>query len=146
MLQRFPQEVLVFFVPQLVQALRYDVLGYVKEFILWASKHHVILAHQFIWNLETNAYRDEDKKQKDGTIGDLSLGLVQEIKDNFTTEQAELYRKEFEFFADVTSISGKIRLFEKGPKRKEECQRLLKNIHIGGERRGCYLPTGKCSG
>ena len=134
---------LIFFVPQIVQSLRYDdVLGYVKEFILWAAKKYEILAHQLIWNMETNAYRDEDKNLKDEKIGDLCLHLVEQIKKNFTPEQEQMYRKEFAFFHEVTSISGKIRPFEKGPKRKAECQRLLKNIEVGGERKGCYLPTG----
>ncbi|XP_063720577.1 phosphatidylinositol 4-kinase alpha-like isoform X2 [Symsagittifera roscoffensis] len=142
LLQSYPEDVLIFFVPQIVQSLRYDdVLGYVKEFILWAAKKYEILAHQLIWNMETNAYRDEDKNLKDEKIGDLCLHLVEQIKKNFTPEQEQMYRKEFAFFHEVTSISGKIRPFEKGPKRKAECQRLLKNIEVGGERKGCYLPT-----
>ena len=65
-----------FFVPQVVQALRYDALGrvlinltadrtdsksigYVARFIFDTAKISQLFCHQIIWNMKANCYRDD---------------------------------------------------------------------------------------
>lgn len=41
-------------------------MGYVAEFIKHISKRSQIVAHQLIWNMQTNMYVDEEQQHKDG--------------------------------------------------------------------------------
>jgi phosphatidylinositol 4-kinase len=52
-------EVMFFYVYQIVQTLRYDVLGYVERYIIETAKLSQLFAHQIIWNIKANAYKDE---------------------------------------------------------------------------------------
>ncbi|CAZ86484.1 unnamed protein product [Tuber melanosporum] len=58
-------DVTFFYVPQIVQTLRYDTLGYVERFILETAKFSQLFAHQIIWNMRANAYKDEDSQIPD---------------------------------------------------------------------------------
>lgn len=53
-------DVTFFYVPQIVQLLRHDDLGYVERFILETAKLNQFFAHQIIWNMRSNTYKDED--------------------------------------------------------------------------------------
>lgn len=55
-------DVTFFYVPQLVQSLRHDRLGYVQRYIVETAKFSQLFAHQIIWNMRANAYKDEDSK------------------------------------------------------------------------------------
>lgn len=61
-LESHPIDVRFYFVPQLVQALRYDALGYVERYILETAKLSQLFAHQVIWNMKANSYKDEDSQ------------------------------------------------------------------------------------
>ncbi len=131
-------ETLLNYIPQLVQALRYDDFGYVREVIFWLAKHSQLLAHQLIWNLTTNVYRDQDAKIKDPVLGDLIEQLINDIKNSLTGAEKEFFKREFDFFGEITEVSAKIKDKPLGPERKKACEIALRQVKLVND---CYLPS-----
>ena len=61
-LESYSMDVRFYFVPQLIQALRFDALGYVDRYILETAKLSQLFAHQVIWNMKANSFKDEDSQ------------------------------------------------------------------------------------
>ena len=131
-------ETLLNYIPQLVQALRYDDYGYVREVIFWLANHSQLLAHQLIWNLTTNVYKDQDAKIRDVQIGDLLESLIEDIKNGLSGNEKEFFNREFGFFHEITDVSAKIKDKPLGDERKKACNIALSQVKLISD---CYLPS-----
>lgn len=137
-LNSYPAESVLPYIPQLVQALRHDTMGYVVEFIKNISKRSQIVAHQLIWNMQTNMYMDEDQQHRDPNLYEALDLLSQNIIGSFSGAAKRFYEREFDFFGKITAVSGEIRSFPKGIERKNACLAALSRIKVQS---GCYLPS-----
>ncbi|KAI6131993.1 hypothetical protein EDD16DRAFT_1821529 [Pisolithus croceorrhizus] len=138
-LKQHPVELTFFFVPQIVQALRFDDLGYIKQFILETAKLSPLFCHQIIWNMKANCYKDDAAEIED-PMKPLLDGMIGTIVESLTGEAKSFYDKEFSFFHKVTSISGKLKPFIKKtkPEKKAKIDEEMAKIRVED---GIYLPS-----
>lgn len=128
-----------FYVPQIVQMLRYDVEGYVERFILETAQVSQMFTHQIIWNMLANSYKGDE-----GVIEDSLKPTLDKIRnlmiDSFSTEDHKYYEKEFSFFKEITDISAKLKPYIKKTKaeKKIKIDEEMKKIKVEP---GVYLPS-----
>ncbi|KAM3393858.1 hypothetical protein P3S68_002859 [Capsicum galapagoense] len=140
-LESYPPQTVTFFMPQLVQALRYDDDKLVEEYLLRAAQRSDIFAHILIWNLQSETCELESGKHSSAkNIAFLAqLPLVrQRIIDSFNAKARDLFQREFDFFDKVTSISGALYPLTK-EERRAGIRRELEKIEMQGD--DLYLPT-----
>ncbi|KAF2134137.1 hypothetical protein P153DRAFT_363122 [Dothidotthia symphoricarpi CBS 119687] len=132
-------DVMFFYVYQIVQTLRYDVLGYVERYIIETAKFSQLFAHQIIWNMKANAYKDETSEIPDPVKPTLDK-VMGSLESSFSTEDRAFYEREFAFFNEVTGISGTLRSVLHEPKevKKQKIEEELRKIQVEV---GVYLPS-----
>lgn len=134
----YPSEVVMTYIPQLVQAIRNDKVGYTKNYIKTAAQRSQLLMHQLIWNMRTNMYRDENGQEPDPDLYEVLDELTSSIIGSLSGPAKDFFEKEFDFVKRITSISGEIREFPKGELRRNALLRALRKFVIEP---GCYLPS-----
>ena len=146
-------KVTFFYVPQIVQMLRYDRKGYVEKLIIDTAKISVLFAHQIIWNLLANCYKDDE-----GTIEDPIKPTLDHVRErmikSFSKSHLEFYQREFAFFNEVTSISGKLKPYikkskaEKKQKIDEEMSKIkvLPDVYLPSNPDGVVVDINRTSG
>ncbi|GAA5850869.1 hypothetical protein JCM3766R1_005907 [Sporobolomyces carnicolor] len=138
-LEHHPVGITFFYIPQVVQALRTDSLGYAERFIFETSKISQLFCHQIIWNMKANAYRGDDAEEEDPMKPTLDR-VVDMIVDSLSGEAQDFYNREFSFFDEVTSISAKLKPFIKSSKaeKKQKIDEEMAKIKVDV---GVYLPS-----
>ncbi|PIA62368.1 hypothetical protein AQUCO_00200400v1 [Aquilegia coerulea] len=140
-LESYPPEWVTFFMPQLVQTLRYDDERLVEGYLLRAAQRSDIFAHILIWHLQGEASGPESGKDTSGkniSFQALLPVVRQRIVDGFTPKALDLFQREFDFFDKVTSISGVLFPLPK-EERRAGIRRELEKIEMNGD--DLYLPT-----
>ncbi|KAG0179232.1 phosphatidylinositol-4- kinase [Apophysomyces sp. BC1034] len=144
-LEYYPVDTVFFYIPQVVQALRYDELGYVEKYILEAGQVSQLFAHQIIWNMRANFFVDADKEcLKPDSLKPTLERIIDTLVASFTGADREFYEREFKFFNEVTAISGYLKEYikhgqnEKKPLQKKRLDEELAKIKVDV---GVYLPS-----
>ncbi|KAI2640683.1 hypothetical protein GGS26DRAFT_172568 [Hypomontagnella submonticulosa] len=132
-------DVAFFYVPQIVQSLRFDALGYVERYIIETAQFSQLFAHQIIWNMKANSYKDDDATIPDAIKPALDK-VMNKLVASFSEEDKSFYEREFAFFDEVTSISGKLKPLIKRdkPEKKQKIEEELRKIKVDV---GVYLPS-----
>ncbi|KAF6763882.1 atypical/PIKK/PI4K protein kinase [Ephemerocybe angulata] len=138
-LAQHPVELTFFFIPQVVQALRYDTLGYVGRFIFETAKISQLFCHQIIWNMKANCYKDDGAEIED-PMKPVFDAMIAKVVDSLSGGARSFYDREFSFFNEVTSISGKLKPYIKKtkPEKKAKIDEEMAKISVDV---GVYLPS-----
>ncbi|XBW36143.1 hypothetical protein QEN19_001721 [Hanseniaspora menglaensis] len=139
-LESYSSQVSFFYIPQIVQCLRYDDNGYVERFILDSGMINSYFAHQIIWNMKANKYKDDQLLEIDPVLGPKLYTITEKIEKSFDKAALDFYKKEFSFFTEVTEISGTLKEYIKysKPEKKQVIDREMAKITVLP---GVYLPS-----
>lgn len=135
-------DITFFYVPQLVQSLRYDVSGYVEQYILETAQISQLFAHQIIWNILANLFKGDDLPENtaEDSVNPILERVIKRMTSAFKDEDREFYEREFTFFNTVTGISRSLMPYlrktkaEKKAKIDEEIAKIVVD-------EGVYLPS-----
>lgn len=127
-MREFSAETVIFYIPQLVQSLRYDKSGLVEEYLVEAAGRSELLAHQLIWNM-----RNYPREAPAGYRVDSHIALVAErvrnrVVENFPPDVRQRYEQEFNFFDEFTAISSRLLPIDR-EHRKEKLMAELEQVH-----------------
>ncbi|KAI3774770.1 hypothetical protein L1987_49332 [Smallanthus sonchifolius] len=141
-LESYPPSKVTFFMPQLIQALRYDDEMLIEGYLLRAAQRSDVFAHILIWQLQGETCPPEQSKEAVSAKTQAFLALLpvvrEHIIDGFGPEARDVFRREFDFFEKVTSISGVLYPLPK-EERRDGIRRELEKIQLDGD--DLYLPT-----
>lgn len=141
-LESYPPRGVTFFMPQLIQALRYDDEKLVEGYLLRAAQRSDIFAHILIWHLQGETCVPESGKDvvspKNNAFQALLPAVRERIIDGFNPKARDIFEREFDFFDKVTSISGVLYPLPK-EERRAGIRRELEKIEVHGD--DLYLPT-----
>uniref|UniRef100_A0A665X3B2 1-phosphatidylinositol 4-kinase n=1 Tax=Echeneis naucrates TaxID=173247 RepID=A0A665X3B2_ECHNA len=121
-LRSFPPDAILFYIPQIVQALRYDKSTSFGQTYSWMRKETKKIV-RFL------SFTD---------IGELLEQMVEEITSSLSGHAKDFYQREFDFFNKITNVSAIIKPFPKGEERKRACLEAMSQIKV---QPGCYLPS-----
>ncbi|KAJ3192679.1 phosphatidylinositol-4- kinase, partial [Entophlyctis luteolus] len=144
-LEYHPVDQVFFYIPQMVQALRHDVSGYVEHFILKTARISQLFAHQIIWNMKANMFIVvKEKKHEEVLVPDPLKPTLDKIIDKITSSLSgadrEFYEREFRFFANVTGISGKLKPYIQKSKQEKK-KKIDEEMRLIDLEVGVYLPS-----
>ncbi|KAF5787480.1 putative 1-phosphatidylinositol 4-kinase [Helianthus annuus] len=141
-LESYPPSKVTFFMPQLIQALRYDDEMLIEGYLLRATQRSDVFAHILIWQLQGETCEPEQSKEAVSAKTQAFLALLpvvrEHIIDGFGPEARDVFHREFDFFEKVTSISGVLYPLPK-EERRDGIRRELEKIQLPGD--DLYLPT-----
>ena len=92
-------------------------MGFARRLILALSRKSNLLAHQLIWNIRTNMFKNETTP--DGEIQKKLEPISQQIEANFTPDARRFYERVFSFSDSLTKVSDIIKGYPKGNNRKK---------------------------
>ncbi|KAJ6671341.1 hypothetical protein OIU85_015128 [Salix viminalis] len=141
-LESYPPERVTFFMPQLVQSLRYDDGRLVEGYLLRATQRSDIFAHILIWHLQGETFPSESGKE----VASERMLPFKHCCQLFVSillmasplKPSTCLKGNLKFFDKVTSISGVLYPLSK-EERRAGIRRELEKIELVGE--DLYLPT-----
>lgn len=159
-LYRADMQLIMFYLPQLVQLLRRDEFGTLFAFLVQVATTSPTICHQLVWALQTECKSSQDEKHakllqsknksgelKHGLCGQLpgldplpslSRQLIETITESLPDQDYRYLQDEMSLFNYITDISSKLKDVPKKDAHGAVVKELLEHIVLP---EGVYLPT-----
>ena len=112
----------------------YRLIGYVERFIFETAKISQLFCHLIIWNMKANCYKDDAGeivsyysafasfliRTQEDPMKPMLDRVTEMVVESLSGDAREFYDREFRFFNEVTSISGKLKPFIKRTKQEKK--------------------------
>lgn len=122
-------DILYFYIPHIVQALRHDRLGYIERTIMHVARTSSLFAHQIIWNMKANTFQDDAGTVPD-PCKDMFEAMIEKVSRLLAGIDKEFFEREFAFFDKVTAISGALKPYVKKEKWEKKVSETKLNIFL----------------
>ncbi|GFH25014.1 uncharacterized protein HaLaN_22904, partial [Haematococcus lacustris] len=138
-----------FFLPQLIQCLRGDLVAAVSQALLLMAAASDLFAHRLIWALMTEqrppeeAFNPEVKRSgwqppRDFGLWDVATSLAERVLAGLSPASRQYWDAEAGYFDKVTAISGILKKLDKDARRAKIASELAT---FRPERPDLYIPT-----
>ncbi|KAK8793436.1 hypothetical protein WA158_004795 [Blastocystis sp. Blastoise] len=144
-----PPPALVFYLPQIVQSLRFDISKELEYYLIQTCKLSSLVTHQLMWALIAESTSDTQSNkfgfpankinQKD-PLPDLCNSLKDKVINSLSPAEKKFFDQEFSFFQRLIDISGELKQFQK-EERKTAIVDILGKINSDLSSFYLYLPT-----
>jgi hypothetical protein len=139
-LRSHPVAHVLFYLSQILQSLRHDQFGLIQEFLIQSSSTSILLSHQLIWlcQAELGEVHATGKPLQLTPFRLVVQRVVDKIIGNFSPAAKKFFEEEFNFFEQITAISGILKPIATKPGRKAKIRSELEKIAV---KPNIYLPT-----
>ena len=136
-----PPDTVMFYLSQIIQCLRNDSEDHILyHFLLESSKASILLGHQLLWLSQaelgevksTTVYVETPFRQQ-------CARLIADVIRGFDAVEKNFFQQEFEFFEQITAISGILKPIPTKQGRKDKIREELLKIDLPNK--NIYLPT-----
>lgn len=107
-LEQFETEDVLQFIPQIIQALRFDVNHKLADFITKISKKSEVFSHYILWNI---LYEKCRFNTIDDNLPEILMKIEEKIIKNMTSQQKVKYEHEFKMIDIFDELSQKLLKF-----------------------------------
>lgn len=140
-LRSHPPESVMFYLSQIIQCLRNDSDDQLLyKFLLESSKASVLLSHQLLWLAQAELGEVKaTTKYVQTPFRQLIERLIADVIRHFDSVERRFFQQEFEFFEQITAISGILKPIPTKQGRKDKIKEQLQLIQKTTP--NIYLPT-----
>lgn len=138
-LKRLNGEQLLFYLPQIFQAMETNSGLLIRKFLYDFSKTSQLFSHQLIWKSKVEMVIEKDNKKTEKTpinmlrVQESALQIPMKVYRNMSPEEKAFFIKVNGFFDEVTAISGALTPSMEKKKKKEIIKEKLLLVKIPDE-------------
>ena len=118
-MRRLESEQLLFYLPQIFQALNTNASYLIKKFLLEYAKASFLFCHQLIWKSKVEAKKEKDNPNMTQKLPFLANNILLGLYKNMSKMEKQIFENVDDFFERITAISGILKPKQPKAEKKE---------------------------